>query len=193
VTRTLRWWLRSLAIGAGVGVAVGFVVGGTLGRVYMRLLFVARQDSADLETAMGAIIGDLTTSGTVAIGIFGALAGLMLGLSYAATRRLLPARLVWRETLFVLGTTGFMLGVVVRSNLEDFGILPVTLSLVLTTAAIALTAIPVPYLVERLAPDRPGAGGPAGTLVVGVGLAVIAVFAVTSIAAAYAVESPPWV
>jgi hypothetical protein len=159
-----RWWLRSLAIGAGVGFGVGLVVGGTLGRVFMRLLFLAREDTAQLETAMGAIIGDLTASGTLAIAVFGAGAGMMLGLGYVAVRRLLPSRLWWREALFVLGATGFLLGFVVRTNLEDFGLLPVTLSLALTAGAIALTAIPVPLLVERFAlRTARGASGRRGT------------------------------
>jgi hypothetical protein len=187
-----RWWLRSLAIGAGVGFGVGLVVGGTLGRVFMRLLFLAREDTAQLETAMGAIIGDLTASGTLAIAVFGAGAGMMLGLGYVAVRRLLPSRLWWREALFVLGATGFLLGFVVRTNLEDFGLLPVTLSLALTAGAIALTAIPVPLLVERFAPDRSRSFGAPGYAVVGVVMALVVVYAATAVVAAYDVPTPPW-
>jgi hypothetical protein len=189
----VRWWLRSLAIGAGVGLGVGLLVGGTLGRVFMRLLFLAREDTADLETAMGAIIGELTAAGTIAVGVFGALVGMTFGLGYVAVRRLLPPRLWWREALFVLGATGFLLGFVVRTNLEDFGLLPVTLSLALTGAAIALTAIPVPLLVERLAPDRSRSFGPPGYAVVGVVLALVVVYAATAVVAAYDVPTPPWV
>ncbi len=55
---------RSIGVGAGVGLAVGLVVGGTLGRVFMRLLFLAREDTLGFETAMGAIVGDFTGGGT---------------------------------------------------------------------------------------------------------------------------------
>jgi hypothetical protein len=37
----VRWWLKGLAVGAVVGLGVGFFVGDTLGRVFMRLLFLA--------------------------------------------------------------------------------------------------------------------------------------------------------
>ena len=54
----MRWWLRSLAAGAGAGLIVGIVIGGTLGRVFMRLVFLARRDTLGVETAMGAVIGE---------------------------------------------------------------------------------------------------------------------------------------
>ena len=76
----MRWWLRSLFVGAAVGLAVGFVVGGTLGRVFMRLLFLAHEDTLGFETAMGAIVGDFTAGGTTFIFIFGGAMGLVLGL-----------------------------------------------------------------------------------------------------------------
>ena len=46
----VRWWLRSLAVGAAVGLVVGFVVGGALGRVFMRIIFLAKHDTLGLET-----------------------------------------------------------------------------------------------------------------------------------------------
>lgn len=193
MTSDARWWLRSLAIGAGVGFGVGFLVGGTLGRVFMRLLFLAREDTSQLETAMGAIIGDLTASGTLGIAGFGAVAGMLLGIGYVAVRRLLPSRLWWREGLFVLGATGFLLGFVVRTNLEDFGILPVTLGLALTGGSIALTAIPVPLLVERFAPDRSRSFGTPGYAVVGAVMVLVVAYAAAAVVAAYGVETPPWV
>jgi hypothetical protein len=193
VGANVRWWSRSLAIGAGVGFGVGLVVGGTLGRVFMRLLFLARQDRSDLETAMGAIIGELTVGGTLAIAGFGAIAGMALGLAYVAVRGLLPGRLAWRTTLFVLGSTAFLLGIIVQTNLEDFGLLPVTLSLLLTAGSVALTALPVPPLVERFAPDRTRRPGPVAHAVVGFGMIAFLAFSAIAIAAAYAIEPPPWV
>jgi hypothetical protein len=181
----VRWWLRSLAVGAVVGLAAGFVVGGTLGRVFMRLLFLARKDTLGLETAMGAVIGDFTAGGTIFICVFGAVLGLLLGIVYAAARMLMPPTLWRRELLFVLATCGLMLGLLVRVNRDDFAVLPVTLSLVLIAASVVATALPVPLLVERFAPDRDRNPGPAARRVLGLGGLAIAVYAASGIALAY--------
>jgi hypothetical protein len=184
----LRWWLRSLAIGGAVGFAVGLVVGGTLGRLFMRLLFLARRESEGLETALGAIIGDFTAGGTFFIAVFGAGVGLGAGIVYVAVRRLLPHRLLWREALFVTWMSLLMFGIVVRMNLEDFGLLPPTLSLALTGGAIVLTAAPIPLVIERAAPDRLRTPTMASRVVVALALAVVLVYAVTAVVDAYQVE-----
>ena len=44
-------------MGAAAGLVVGFVVGGTLGRIFMRLLFLAHEETLGIETSMGGIIG----------------------------------------------------------------------------------------------------------------------------------------
>jgi hypothetical protein len=184
----LRWWLRSLAIGGAVGFAVGLVVGGTLGRVFMRLLFLARSESEGLQTAFGATIGELTAGGTFFIAVFGAGVGLLSGLLYVAFRWLLSARLAWREAVFVTWVTLLLLGIVVRQNLEDFGLLPSTLGLALTAGSIALTATPIPLLIERLAPDRVRRPGTPSRIVVGLALAVVLALAVSAVVDAYQVE-----
>lgn len=181
----MRWWLRNLAMGAAVGFVVGLAVGGTLGRVFMRILFLAREDTLGFETAMGAIIGDFTTGGTAAIYAFGAIAGVALGIAYAVGRTLLPSGMRPRTIIFTLATTAFMLGQIIRGNLDDFALLPVTLSLLLIVGSVALTAAPVPLLVERLAPDRDRRPGRIAQGVVLLGMAGFAVFAVTGIATAY--------
>lgn len=127
----MRWWLRSLAIGAGVGLGCGFVIGGLLGRIYMRVLFLVEEDARGLRTAFGAIVGDFTAGGTAFIFVFGGYIGAGLGLAYVALRPLMPPGIYWRELLFVTGATAAMLPFIIRQNLEDFGFLPVTLSLVL--------------------------------------------------------------
>lgn len=182
----MRWWLRSLAIGAGVGFAVGFVVGGTLGRVFMRLLFLAREETLGFQTAMGAIVGEFTGPGTATIYAFGAIAGVALGLAYAVARALLPPGTRPRTLLFTLGTTAFMLGQIVRGNREDFAVLPVTLSLILIVCSVALTAAPLPLLVERLAPDRERSRGRLARATVLLGMTGFGGFALTGIAIAYA-------
>lgn len=170
-----------------MGFAVGLVVGGTLGRLFMRLLFLARRESESLETALGATIGDFTAGGTFFIAVFGAGVGLGVGLIYVAVRRLLPHRLLWREALFVTWTSLLMFGIVVRMNLEDFGLLPPTLSLALTGGAIVLTAAPIPLVVERVAPDRLRTPTMASRVVVALALAVVLAFAVTAVVDAYQV------
>jgi hypothetical protein len=182
----MRWWLRSLAIGAAVGFVVGAVVGGTLGRVFMRLVFLAEHDALGFQTAMGAIVGEFTAAGTAVIYVFGAIAGVALGVAYAIGRTLLPSSTRLRTIVFTLGTTTFMLGQIVRGNREDFAVLPVTLSLMLVVGSVALTAAPLPMLVERLAPDRPRQPGRFAYGVVGLGMTGFCLFALTGIMSAYA-------
>ena len=88
--------------------------------------------------------------------------------------------------MFTLGTTAFMLGQIVRGNREDFTFLPVTLSLLLVGGSVALTAAPVPILVERLAPDGHRQPGRLAHGVVVLGMTGFAVFALTGIMVAYA-------
>ena len=78
----------------------------------------------------------------------------MLGLAYVAGRMLLPSGVRLRVIVFTLGTSAFMLGQITRGNQDDFALLPVTASLVRIVVSVALTAAPVPLLVERFAPDR---------------------------------------
>jgi hypothetical protein len=184
----VRWWLRSLGFGAGVGLAVGLVVGGVLGRVFMRVLTLATEESLGFETAMGAIIGEFTAGGTAFIAFFGAAMGLVLGLAYAIVRTLLPPRLWVRELVFVTGAGALLVGVILRDNREDFSLLPVTLSVVLVATSVALTALPVPLLVERFAPDRTRRPGRVAHALVAAGLAAAGVFAVLGIVDAYSVE-----
>lgn len=182
----MRWWLRSIALGAGFGFGIGFVVGGTLGRIFMRLLFLAREDTLGFETAMGAIVGDFTAGGTLFILLFGAAMGFVLGVAYACARVLMPSRIWWREVLFVLAATGLMLGSVVRGNLDDFVFLPVTLSLLLIVGTVVLTALPLPFLVERFAPDRDRSPGAVAHALVALGLVATSAYATSAVAAAYA-------
>jgi len=184
----VRWWVRSLLTGAAVGLVVGFVVGGILGRIFMRILFRAREDTLGFSTAMGALIGDFTAGGTLFIGIAGAIFGVALGIGYACVRALMPSRWWWRELVFVIGATGLLLGRIVDDNRDDFSLLPVTLSLVLIVGSVALTAIPVPILMERFAPDRERHPGVVAHAVVGLGLIAVGVYATSAIASAYAVE-----
>jgi uncharacterized membrane protein (UPF0136 family) len=177
-------------VGAGVGLVVGVVVGGTLGRIFMRILFLAQQENNGFTTAMGAIVGDLTRSGTGSIYAFAGIVGLVLGLAYTVARALLPSGTRIRVIVFTLGTTAFMVGQIVRSNRDDFSFLPVTLSLLLVVASVALTAAPVPLLVERLAPDRERHPGRLARGVVVVGMAGFALFALTGIAIAYSEPRP---
>ena len=184
----MGWWIRNLLTGAAVGFAVGLVVGGVLGRIFMRVLFLAREDTLGFETAMGAVIGDFTAGGTFFICIVGAAFGVVLGVGYVCVRALMPSKWWWRELVFVVGASGLLLGRIVESNRDDFSLLPVTLSLLLIVGSAALTAIPVPILVERFAPDRDRTPGLLAHAAVGLGLIAVGVYATSAIASAYAVE-----
>ncbi len=182
----MRWWLRNLAVGAAVGLGIGVVIGGTLGRVFMRIVFLAEDDALGFQTAMGAIVGEFTAGGTAFIYVFAGVAGLAIGLAYAVGRTLLPPGTHLRTILFTVGTSAFMLGVIVRGNREDFTFLPVTLSLLLVVGSVALTAAPVPILVERFDPDRKRKPGRIAHGVVVLGMTGSSVFALTGIMIAYA-------
>lgn len=181
----MRAWARNLAIGAGVGLGVGLVVGGTVGRIFMRILFLAKEENTGFATAMGAIVGDFTRAGTSVIYVFAAIAGMALGLAYTAARTLLPSRVRLRVVVFTLGTTAFMVGQITRANRDDFSFLPVTFSLLLVVVSVALTAAPVPLLVERLAPDRDRAPSRLARGVVALGMTGFVLFAVSGIVLAY--------
>jgi hypothetical protein len=183
--QTARRWLRNLAVGAAVGLAVGVVIGGTLGRVFMRLLTLAREDSRGFETAAGAIIGEVTADGTAFIYVFAGFVGLTAGVLYVLVRPVLAPR--WRTLLYTAGVGGLLAGVILRANRDDFLILPVTLGVLLVLGTVVLTALPVPLLVERFAPDRDRDPGPATFVAVGIGLTAIGAFAALGIAGAYSV------
>jgi hypothetical protein len=91
-----------------------------------------------------------------------------------------------RTIVFTVGTTAFMLGQIVRANREDFVVLPVTLSLLLVAASVALTAGPLPILVERFAPDRRRKPGHVAGGLVALGMAAFIFFGLTGIMIAYA-------
>jgi len=181
----VRYWLRSVAVGAAVGLMAGVAVGGTLGRIFMRLVFLAREDTVGIETAMGAIIGEFTSGGTGAIYAFGGIAGVALGVAYSVGRTLLPSGTRLRTVVFTLGATAFMLGQIVRGNREDFELLPVTLSLLLITASVALTAAPVPLVVERFAPDSHRSPRRVTRGIVMLGMAGFAAFGASGVVLAY--------
>lgn len=181
----MRRWLRALAVGALVGLLVGAVIGGTAGRIFMRILFLVEEENSGFQTAAGAIIGEFTGDGTAFIYVFAGFTGILLGLAYAVGRGLLPSRVGLRVAVFTLGTTAFMLGVIVRTNLDDFALLPVTLSLVLIVVSVAVTAAPVPVLVECWAPDRDRTPGRAAGTVVALALGAVLIFAISSVVLAY--------
>lgn len=183
----MRRWLRTLAIGATAGLLVGLVIGGTLGRIFMRLLFLAQEDTLGFETSMGAIVGELSAGGTLFIYVFGAFFGAALGVAYTVGRTILPSRTPLRTLVFTVGASALMVGQIARANREDFTFLPVTTSLLLIAGSVALTALPVPLLIERYAPDRPRRPGRAGLTLAGAGIAGMCAFAATGVSLAYGV------
>ena len=181
----MRTWSRNLAIGGGVGLVIGFLVGGTLGRLFMRLVFLLNEGTPGFETAMGASTGSVTTGGTLFIGIYGSFAGLVLGIGYVLFRSFLPERFWWREVGFVVGSSALMLGAIVRGNRDDFTVLPTTLSLVLIVGSVALTAAPVPLLIERFAPAPGGNQRRGTTALLVLGAAAIVLYSAPAVTAVY--------
>jgi hypothetical protein len=139
---------------------------------------------------MGAIVGDFTRAGTSAIYAFAAFAGLALGLAYTVARTLLPSRILLRVIVFTLGATAFMVGQTTRANRDDFSFLPVTLSLLLVVVSVALTAAPVPLVIERLAPDLQRTPGRLARGAVVLGMTGFVLFAASGVAIAYSQPRP---
>lgn len=161
---------------------VGFLVGSVLGRIFMRIIFLAGEATLGFETALGAVLGDVTAGGTLVVGVAGGFFGLVLGHGCVALRPLLPSALWVRELVFVLAATVLLLARTSRGNREDFSLLPLTPSLALIAGSVALTAVPAPLLVERLAPDRERSPGVIAQAAVGLGLAGSGVSAALAIA-----------
>ena len=184
----MRFWVRSVAAGAGVGAAIGCVLGGTIGRVYMHAAFRTNERAELVTTAAGATVGETTLAGTAGVYAAGLLAGLVLGLAYVAVRMLLPGSRRLRTTLYTVGAAAGAGALVVGDAKADFAFLPPGPALVLIFSGMALTALPIPAAVDRLAPDRERHPGTLAALAVGLGIALLTAFAVYQAISAIGVE-----
>ena len=88
-----RRYAWQVVVGVVAGVGAGLLVAGAGGRLIMRLLAATSDDAAQGRvTEADEIVGQITTSGTVDLLIFGGVfLGLASGLVYVLIRRWLPA------------------------------------------------------------------------------------------------------
>lgn len=109
--------VRQLAIATMAGMCGGFVTG-IWARLMMRLSgFLTVDRNRGLLTENDAVVGHITLEGTLAIGITGALMGVIGGMLYVAIRRWLPGNIWQRSAAFgvlLLAVFGFV--VMDRSN-----------------------------------------------------------------------------
>lgn len=83
--------VRLLAVGAVAGALGGLVVGGVLGRLVMRLLAVTSGEfAAGGITDDRAVVGEITSRGTLNLALTTTLVGSLGGLVYLWVRRVLP-------------------------------------------------------------------------------------------------------
>ena len=175
--RGSRAAVRSLAVCLAVGTAAGAVIGGTLGRASMRLVFVADRGMRGFETSAGATVGQFTAGGTLAVYAAGLFVGLLLGLAYWVARPFLPGTRAIRAGVYTTAATLLGTALVVGDARQDFAFVPPALSVALIVVGIALTALPVPLIAERLAPSATRLPLRASLAVVAVVLVVLAAYA----------------
>jgi hypothetical protein len=90
-SRRFPRYATEAAICGAAGIVAGVLAGGAAGRLVMRLLALTSPPSADgLATEGGAIVGEITMSGTLSFFTFTAALGFASGLVYALVRRVLP-------------------------------------------------------------------------------------------------------
>jgi hypothetical protein len=174
--------LRSVAAALAVGSAVGLIVAGGGARLAMGLIALAddREDFGAI-TSSGALVGEITFGGTVAVLATGVALGIAGALAYIALRSWLPARDGYRSLVFVLIVLGLGMFVTVEGNQNDFVFLNTAVSLASFAAVLLLYALVVPPLIDRLAPRT------VGRSTVGHGV-VAAVVAVSLVVGALAVR-----
>jgi hypothetical protein len=92
---------RTGTVGLAAGLAAGAVVGGLGGRVVMRLLFLANEETAGGITANGNKVGVFTLGGTLGLILFVALfMGVPAGMLYVVIRRWLGPTTVARGLVY---------------------------------------------------------------------------------------------
>jgi len=146
--------LGSLPAGVLMGGLWGALVGGVLGRLYMRLIFLQNPARTGADTDFGTA-GQVTVGGIVNLAILSAVTGGMGGALYIGVRRWLPgrstrARGVAFGLLVSFGPGALFLGQVDLTIFEPA--LPIFLGFV---ALFVLYGVAVALLTDRVSP--PGA------------------------------------
>ncbi len=146
--------IRTLAVTMSAGVLAGVLVPGLGGRLVMRILGATSGDAVQgATTDANEIVGEITSSGTIAVvffvGIFG---GVMAALAFVVLRRWLPtnAGLAGVVTgILLLGTLG--VSDALSPDNEDFAILrPTWLAITLVIALALLFGVTYTALAARL-------------------------------------------
>lgn len=188
----MRSRLRPLGAGVLAGGVLGILFGGIGSRLVMRAIALAddREDFGAL-TGSGAVVGEVTASGTLAVVVgTGLPLGVLGGLLYIGLRRWLPRQAVARSLAFTALIVGFGLFIVVRGNEDDFLFVAPMLSVALFGVLLLLYGTLVPPAVDRLAPRR-GAGGSALLRVVVAVACAAALVGLTTDAVVRALELSP--
>jgi len=144
---------RPFAVALGIGALAGLVIGGAGSRIAMRLIALAddREDFGRVTSA-GAVVGEVTADGTLAVFGSGFSLGMIGAVLYVGLRRWLPANPWLRTLAFAWTLVGPGLLLTVTGNEEDFTFLHLGLSLGLFGATLLLYGLVVPPLCDRFAP-----------------------------------------
>jgi hypothetical protein len=145
--------LRPAVAALIVGGLVGLVVAGGGARLAMGVIARAdnREDFGSI-TGSGAVVGEVTFGGTIAVLLAGIGLGIVAALVYVAVRSWLPASGLYRRLAFVVMVLGFGLFVTIDGNQEDFVFLNTAVSITSFAAVLLLYALVVPPLIDRVAP-----------------------------------------
>jgi hypothetical protein len=140
--------LRDIARGGLAGAIAGVVVGGLGGRVLMTIAAVLNPDAAGRRTENGNLVGVLSIDGTLALVLFGGLAGgLIAGVVWVVVGPWLPSRASLRAALAFVGAVALGGFFVIQSTNTDFEILEHdVLIIVLFLALVGLVGAAVAWL-----------------------------------------------
>lgn len=144
---------RPLAVAVTAGALVGFVVAGAGARLAMGLIALAddRNDFGSI-TDSGAVVGEITTGGTIDVLVTGVELGILGALFYVGIRRWLPQRCLHAAIVFSIIVLGFGLLLTVEANRGDFVFLNTAVSMLSFAVVILLFGLSLVPMIERFAP-----------------------------------------
>jgi hypothetical protein len=170
---------RDITRGGLAGVVVGLIGCGIGGRIVMRLAALLVPLSAGAHTENGNVIGEITLGGTLALGVFGLVVGLVAATIWVAVAPWIPGRGVRRAAVAIpvavaLGGSGLIDG-----DNRDFSILDHDPAVVgILVLLVALIGFMFPLVDDAIDRWLPAATGWAKTLYtvaasIGVGFALL--------------------
>ena len=155
-----RAWggLGALPAGMLAGGACGALVGGLLGRVYMRILFLMDESKKGVETDFGTA-GQITLGGSFSLLMLSTVAGVIGGMIYVGLRRWLPDRPGLRAGFFGL-LMAWGVGFIAVSEIDMRIFEPAVPIYLGFIVLLALYGAAVSWMTDRLHPMRPVRPGP---------------------------------